>query len=339
MTAAPKNILVVALDNVGDAVMASAVLQPLKRLFPESRVGLWVKQYAAGLFADHPLIDVVHASDPFWDSAPGVAKGRFGAFMRTLADIRRARYDTALVLNAEWRRSFACVWAGIPSRVGYRRRWSAPFLTVAIAGPAEGQHFVDDHRALVEQWTGRSVSREDSLPRLETTAEEERWWASWSVAHGLSDRGFTMLHLFSGDEDKNWPLSCWVELIERWREKDPGERFVALCGPGEEDKLALFKSRLARTGAVLLSAPTLSQLKAALRHARLLVGGDSGPGHVAAALKTPTLSLFGPTRPSRSRPLGRGALDVVTASPLRNLLVPEVLAAMKKFSLVYNSAS
>lgn len=328
---APQRILLVSLDNLGDAVMASAILRPIKRAYPQARIGLWVKQYAAGLFVDHSLVDAVHASDPFWDKSPGTDRGRLGEFLKVLGEIRRARYDVAVILNTEWRRSLACLAAAISERVGTDRRQSRPFLTAAFPGPAAGGHFIDDHRVLIEQWSGRPVAVEDCLPRLELTAQDEKAWAAWSAATGFLDRAYALIHLFSGDEDKNWPLSCWVELVERRLQKDPRERFVLLCGPGEDRKLAMFRSRMDREGILLMTAPPLGLLKAVLGHARLALGGDSGPGHVAAALGTPLLSLFGKTDPRRSRPLGRGMLHVIHSSPLRFLPVPEVEQALDKF--------
>lgn len=324
---APRKILVVALDNLGDAVMASSILPPLKRLFPESTVGIWVKEYVAELFNGHPLIGAVHASDPFWDRSPGKGKGAVGPFLREWSEIRKSRYDTALILNAEWRRALFCRLAGIPERIGYRSRKSGLFLNHAFPLPQAGGHFSDDHRGLLVKYFNQPLSPEDCLPRLEATPQDEQWWESWSTERGLKSREFTVLHFFSGDEEKNWPLSCWTELLQRRRQ----DRFVVLCGPGEESRLEPYRKEIFRAGVDLITAPTLGRLKALLGHARLVIGGDSGPEHVAAARGACVLSLFGPTEPGRSRPLGRGDLKVLRKVPLRSLPVDEVLAAMAAF--------
>lgn len=308
-------ILVVALDNLGDAVMASAVLEPLKRLYPHAKLGLWVKAYAADLFEGHPLLDTVHAADPFWDRSPGKAKGAVAPFLRAWNEVRAARYDAALILNAEWRRVLSCRLAGIPEVVGYRGKKAGFFLTHAFSRPAGIAHFSDEHLGLLTRWSGKPSSGE-ALPRLEASPADEA---------GLSDRGYTVVHPFSGDEEKNWPLASWAELLRR----SPGERFVILCGPGEEARL---KPHLKEFPAAdVLAAPSLGRLKAALSRARLVIGGDSGPEHAAAALGTPVLSLFGPTDPARCRPRGRGTLKVLRANPLKTLPVDDVLAAMAAF--------
>lgn len=323
MTAAPRAILVVALDNLGDAVMASSVLEPLRRLCPGARLGLWVKEYAAGLFEGHPLLDAVHACDPFWDGAPGKAKGSARGFLRAWRGIRESGYDHALVLNAEWRRALSCALAGIPERAGYAARKSGPFLTRAAAPPSPARHFSDEHLALVSESFGPLLPGE-GLPRLAVSGADAGWWRDWSAPRGLENGGFTVAHLFSGDEEKNWPLERWAELIAR----RPDERFVLLCGPGEERRLGERRRELLRPGVELLAAPPLGGLKGALAAARLVIGGDSGPEHVAAALGAPVLSLFGPTDPARSGPRGRGALKVLRRRPLRDLPVDEVLSAL-----------
>lgn len=323
--AAPRRILVVALDNLGDAVMASCVLEPLKRLYPDAAVGLWVKEYAAALFEGHPALDAVHASDPVWDRSPGKAKGAAGPFLRAWNEIRTAGYDTAVILNAEWRRVLCCALAGIPVRAGYAARKSGLFLTHALPAPGDAAHFSDDHLRLVMEHFGRPLGA-GRLPSLAVSEADDRWWTEWSAGKGLEHGRFTLLHLFSGDEEKNWPLARWAELIGR--EHGP---FVVLCGPGEEARLGALRGEILRPGVALLGAPTLGRLKAAAAHARLMIGGDSGPEHVAAALGAGVLSLFGPTEPGRSRPRGRGELKVLRRLPLRDLPVDEVRAAMAGF--------
>ncbi len=326
----PKRILVVVLDNLGDTVMAAAIFRPLKRLFPLASLGVWVKKYAKGLFVDHSLIDAVHASDPFWDKSPGAGRGSFSDFMRVVFEVRRARYDAAIVLNAEWRRASACMFARIPQRIGTNRRESASFLTHAFPPPPVGQHFVDDHRQLLEMWAKHGVALDDCVPRLEVSEAEREWWLKWSAGTGLSARPFNVAHLYSGDERKNWPLASWAKLIQQRLATHPNEKFVLVCGPGEQHRLEAFMSGFDRSSVIPMPAPELGQLKAVLKSAKIFVGGDSGPGHVAAALGTPVVSLFGPTPPERCRPLGYAAVRVLQKEPLADLPVEDVLTSFNE---------
>ena len=240
-----KKILVVSLDNLGDAVMATALLKPLKKLFPQAELGLWVKTYTAGLFMDQSMVDHLHSSDPFWDKYPGGQKGSFWKFLGACAEVRRLRYDVVFTLNTEWRRSLACRLVGIAQRVGFRRRKSSLFLTHRVKISQESQHFVDDHRGLLEAWAGVEINPTECIPRLDLTQDERLWWDRWSHEMDVSRRQFVVVHLFSGDDEKNWPLSCWVELIEKLAAIHSDLRFVAVSGPGEAGKIAPFRSHLA----------------------------------------------------------------------------------------------
>src|SRR5580765_2803560 len=99
----PPKILVVSLDNLGDAVMATSILKPLREIFPDSQIGMFVKKYVDGLLDDHPRIQKIHLADPFWDTAPGVEKGSLSDYLAILKSIRKENYTHAFILNTEWR--------------------------------------------------------------------------------------------------------------------------------------------------------------------------------------------------------------------------------------------
>ncbi len=217
MNDSPRKILVVALDNLGDAVMASSVLAPLKKIFPSAFVGLWVKQYTAGLFSAHPFVDGIHAADPFWDTSPGLPSGGVARFFSTIKTIRAQRYDTALLLNTEWRRALAALLSGIPNRVGYDRRHSRLVLTKAVQVAPVLQHFVDDHRILLEKGLGISVDADMCVSRLAVGASEKAEFESWRHRHGVAPKKYWAAHFFSGDPLKNWPVDRWLELLSKVR--------------------------------------------------------------------------------------------------------------------------
>jgi ADP-heptose:LPS heptosyltransferase len=333
MTEVPRKILVVALDNLGDAVMASAVLTPLKKSFPSAFVGLWAKEYTAGLFDGHPALDRVHAADPFWDTSPGVPPGGFAHFYSTIQAIRHENYDTALLLNTEWRRALAARLAGIGRRVGYDRRHSRIFLTRALPVASGVRHFVDDHRALLEQGLGVAPDAEP-FSRLAVTAREQMEFEQWRVLSGVAAKKYWVAHLFSGDPLKNWPIARWIELMDRLEREPSGQRCVVLLGPSEDKKLSTEQRADLQKRALFVIAPPLGLLKTVLSNASVVVDGDSGPGHVAAALGTPLVSLFGPTNPARSRPVGPGATRTVSALAVADIAVDDVLRAMKDLGRV-----
>lgn len=325
MTPNPARILVTVLDNLGDAVMATAVLRPLKKIFPRASVGVFVKSYVAEILTDHSMVDRVHAADPFWDRSPVRGRGPFADFAETIYDIRRERYDVAFVLNTEWRRAGALWVAGVPVRVGFDRRSARPLLTTAVADSGAGSHFVDAHRALIRAFAGDRVDAEEFVPRLEVSDRDRAWWETWSPRAGMPAGGYTVIHPFSGDERKNWPLGAWASLIERLEPR--GHRFVIVASAAEKGRLDQALRAVPSESIHVMAGAALRHVKAVISRARLLIGGDSGPAHMASALGVPVLSLFGPGTPARSGPLGRAPVRFITHHPLAALDVSEVEAA------------
>jgi ADP-heptose:LPS heptosyltransferase len=299
MMASVNSILIIVLDNLGDTVMATPLIAALKSLNTNVKVGFWVKEYAADLFKNQAGIAHVHASDPFWDTSPGRAKGSFFRFLKTLKEIRGVSYDAALILNTEWRRSLSALVTGIPVRVGYARRHSTPFLTNAY--PYQPGHIVDDHLRLLSAWTGKQTT--NYFPELSVEKRD--------VTKTI------VMHPFSGDpERKNWPIVSWKELIEKLSHSLPGYSFTIVGSKNDEAQMAQLKTN---DRVSLFIDRSLPEVLSRLAEAKLFVGGDSGPGHMAAAVGTPVLSLFGSFNPDRCRPMGKNKTALIQKNPLKDL--------------------
>ncbi|HBL19127.1 MAG TPA: hypothetical protein DD417_20805 [Elusimicrobia bacterium] len=324
----PRRILVVVLDNLGDAVMGSALLAPLRRLHPGAQLGLWVKEYARGVFDFEDPALRVHAADPFWDKAPGRPPGGLAAFRRALGEIREVGYDAALVLNADWKRALACLAAGIPERIGHCRRRSGLFLNRAFPLPAGPAHVVSEHADLLSRWEGRPVPADCLRPDIGLAPAQREAAARWRAGIGGAAATVVAVHAVTGDPEKNWPLERWREFMEALGRERPSCRFAALSAPREEPALRAAFGGLP-PGLATIVPGSVSEMKPFLAAADLFVGGDSGPGHMAAALGAPVLSLFGPTDPGRYRPFGAAAATL-RREPLRELPVPEVLARARE---------
>ncbi|OVE77434.1 hypothetical protein BVX98_02735 [bacterium F11] len=311
------------LDNLGDVVMATSVLKPLRSFFPEAKIGIWTKAYAKDLFENHPDVDRVHLSDPFWDTAPGHPKGSLVSFINVLKEVRTCRYDVALVLNTEWRRSLACWLAGIKERIGYRRRKSRLFLTKSFEPSFPLKHVTNDHRNLIENWMGQEDSHQVWIPYINLSNENVSHGIQWIRERKLSPYPLVLFHPFSGDKEKNWPLSYWFDLIERLNKKKRDLRFVMICTAIENAKVREAMGEFPADLCQILVVPS-KNLKGVISMSSLFVGGDSGPGHLAAALGKSTLSLFGPSDPIRYIPSGEGEHQVIQRYPLADLQGDEV---------------
>ncbi len=316
-------ILVVVLDNLGDVVLASSVFAPLRRAYPTATFGVFVKAYAHGLFNVEGLR--IHAADPFWDRAPGRPKGQLLPFLRAIAEIRAARYDVAYVLNADWRRSLVCQLAGIPVRIGHAQRKSRPFLTEIRPHPKPGSHVSALHASLLPRWLTIDVQPFPELGLLAAQAAAAGEWRSSLAWHAAP---IVVFHPITGDTLKNWPLTHWATLGQLLASARSDLRFVILHTEGERPRLAgsFFPTERFPSSIFQFVAGDISSMKSILSTASLVIAGDSGPGHVAAALGRPLLSLFGPSDARRYKALGPD-VQIVSGDPLTAVRPDDVCAA------------
>ncbi|MCX5797063.1 MAG: glycosyltransferase family 9 protein [Elusimicrobia bacterium] len=312
--------LILALDNLGDAVMASAAAGPIKSLSPGARVGLWTKAYSARVLHGHPDLDFLHASDPFWDAAPGAGRGGLKKFLETLLEVRRQRYDAAFVLGTEWRRALCAFLCGVPERVGYAVRKSGPLLTLRVPWEAHGPHTIDDHLALVEHYFKARLDHPGSWPRLGLSQDETE--LRDKARARLGGGPVVVLHPFSGEPLRQWPMPGFCAFIEEFSSRLPESRFVLFIGAKDEALVDRQAAALQRDNVWLPEDQSIANMKAVMSLARLFIGTDSGPGHIAAALGIPVLSLAGPhSQVERHRPWGKtvrllrtGSLERLSAS-------------------------
>jgi ADP-heptose:LPS heptosyltransferase len=306
----PRRILVVSLDNLGDLVFASALLPPLRESFPSAYIGVWCKEYASGLGPLLPVVDVIYSADPFWDQAPGGRKGSFRAFVATALAVRRARFDTALLCFAPWRTAAAVAATGIPVRIGLERRRNQRWLTEIL--PAEERHkpVLSEVARLLEPLGAGTT---DLRYRLDASASEsDRALAELS----LSDTPFVALHPFAGSQSRCVELSHWLRTAE-----DLSSLGLAIFWIGTPKELQQVRETSIKPErwrySDTLRGSSLTLMAQAISAAKLFMGHDSGPLHIAAALGVPSIGVFAPGEPTRTFPQGRAKWRLIArSSPL-----------------------
>jgi ADP-heptose:LPS heptosyltransferase len=216
-----------------------------------------------------------------------------------MSRVRRERFDAAVSIRCDPRDHFLVWLVGIPRRVGIRAPFSFGFLNQELPPPPADHHRVEDW------WNAQQRTCPEATvllpPRLGTDSQfKERYRALFS----RDPRPVLALHCGARNTVRRWPEPYLRELILGLR--------------AEFDfQLALFLDTddygrgLADIAEHVLSGLNLPELKAALANARLLIGNDSGPGHVADALGVPVVTIFGPGDPLKMRPFSPDNLVVM----------------------------
>ncbi len=315
---APRRILVRGVNWLGDAVMSTPALLRLRERFPDAHVALLTPAKLAGLWPQHPALDEVisfAADEGVW---------RIGRRLRA------ARFELGLVLPNSPRSALELWLAGVPQRVGHARPWRNWLLTHAIpprpgevsmrkrsvaevrglaggapparrgAAPDPAGHHLHLYLHLV---AAVGAGSEPLAPQLRVTPEE---LAQARTQFGL-DAGIRWLGINAGAEygpAKRWPLARFAETA-RGIAGELACGIVIFGGPGDAVLAAELQSAIAGRQLPirnLAGRTTLRELMAALSLCQVLLTNDTGPMHVAAALGTPVVAIFGSTASSLTGP-------------------------------------
>jgi heptosyltransferase-1 len=294
-------ILVIRLSSIGDIVHALPAVAALGESLPQAEIAWAVDGRFAELLEGNPFVRrVLPIRTQGWRarwrsaSAPDEVVGG-------LAAVRRFRPDVAVDFQGLVK-SAALAWMSRAARRvgfagGWRREKLAGLLYTERVGAEGREHVVEENLALVERLGARPVPRERwqfPLPRdLEAEREIDRRLAELGVER------FIVINPGGGWTSKRWPPQQYAELARALEAE--GDGWVLVTGsPGEE---AVTRGIVAAGGPRAVWFPsTLTEFIALARRARLLVGGDTGPLHLAAAVGTPIVAIYGPTRPRRNGP-------------------------------------
>jgi ADP-heptose:LPS heptosyltransferase len=314
-----ERILVVSLDNLGDLVFVSALLPAIRKQFPLATIGLWCKSYASGLTALIPDLDVAYAADPFWHRSPGTGKGSLWRFIAVAASVRRARFDKAIVFSAPWRTAATVAATGIPVRIGFERRRNRRWLTDVLLPHDRKRPVLEELARLLEPFGIKASSLVYRLDASKLVNEHTR------ISSFMQGQSYVALHPFAGNERRRVNLEAWIAVANELSSDD-----TRLLWIGTSKELATLK----RHGDANtkwhyvddLSHGSLKVVAAAISRAKLFIGHDSGPMHIAAALSVPTVGVFAPGEPARTFPQGPGPWRIIARSSPLEISARDILA-------------
>jgi ADP-heptose:LPS heptosyltransferase len=344
-------MLFVRTDRLGETVLNIPAMAALKAAFPQASLTVLVHSDVAPLLRRLPIVDEVRCAPSLsgWREAWWFSQG-----------LRKARYDLAVVSNPRKDLHLAAWLAGIPVRVGYRRKWGGLLSHRLEDRKALGDcHEVEYNLDLV-----RMLDVPVSIPQWPWPSfePEQRELAGLLKPWGVEPEGrFVVVHPWTSNPRKQWPLERFRGLMESLQQRKGLTIAVVGAHPSlplsfpevevgswkleigswkvegvENRRASTFDLRPSTSGGGivdLVGKLSLAQLAACLRRARVLVSNDSGPMHLAASLRTPVVALFGTeeqgSHPTRWGPWGIG--HTVIHKPLANISVKEVVEAVERY--------
>ena len=280
--------LVVRLGSLGDIVHTFPAVAGLRQSFPRAEI-IWLT---------HPRwVSLVASSDLASEIWP-VDFRDLSSVRKTIAKIRAQSWDASIDYQGLWKSALLPFLASVPKRIGFSaetiREFGVPVLYTDRVRP-RSSHIADQNGELSLCAGAQSAVGPVKLQVSETHRERV---CSDLAAAGLNT--YVVLSPGGGWRSKCWPPERFGELCQKIRD-ELNVRCVVNCGPGDENLAAAVKSASGTAEPVVYDGE-LGQLMALLQGAKCIVGGDTGPLHLAIALGTKAVAIFGPTNPARNGP-------------------------------------
>lgn len=321
----PARVLFVRTDRLGETLLNLPAVHVLRRAFPQAHLRFMVGASLEELLAGFPDVNEViaepSATGPWWRRA-----WQFSCLWRPWA------LDVVILSNPKKEYHLAAWMAGIPVRVGYDHKWSW-CLTNRVPDDkrAGGRHEVEYPLELLRA-LGLSVSHAPVIRLPVSHADEERVVQRFPQLARNEEQRLIAVHPWTSNPRKRWPLARFRELIDRVC-ADEGATVVILGGLESRPQCSALAAEASPRVVDLVGRTSVRELAAVLRRVRVLVSNDSGPMHLAAAVGTPTVALFGTTDPAagpaRWGPWGPSH-TVISRPAMTAIGVEEVLRGVRR---------
>ena len=276
-------------------VLLTPALRALKIAYPQSHLALLIRPLVADLMATYPYIDEIIID------SKGRGLNRLPSFWKSVSEIRRSDFDLAVVLHpTSFRNALIPFLAGIPERIGSNVSGRGILLTRTCSDRTD-LHEVHRYLRVLEL-----IDIHEPNAKLEFWhTDADRQAARQMLAtHGISSKEHLIgVNLGTTWRTKRWSLENFAEVITQVQKRFDAR--ILLTGSTTEIPLGEALAQITKVETInLIGQTTLMQLGALIESCALYLTCDSGPMHIAAAVGTPAIALFGPTSPIRHGPYG-----------------------------------
>ncbi|MDX2160681.1 MAG: glycosyltransferase family 9 protein [bacterium] len=300
-----QRVLLIRPDHLGDVLLATPALRELRQAFPQAELHALVGEWSAEVLAYFQDIDFA-LTLPFPGFRRAAVSTAFSPYQLALTSARKLRhigYQAAVILRPDhWWGALICFLAGIPVRIGYAHPDVAPFLTDAL--PVRHEHVVVQNARLVRHYiaaNGQVPQPGDTIDALPLTfpvneadrgAIDDELYAR-AVA---DDTPLIVIHPGGGTWIKRWEAHKWAQTADALADTLDA-RIVFTGGDHERDLVREIEAAMRHDAVSLVGETSIGGLAALYQRARIVLGVDSGPMHLAAAVGKPTVTLFGAADP------------------------------------------
>jgi lipopolysaccharide heptosyltransferase II len=288
-----KRILIVNVNWLGDVLFSTVAIKAIKKRYPDCFLGCVVTPRCKQILEDNPYVDEILTFDERQKHKSLVSKVKF------ILKLRKKKFDAVVLFHRSFTRLLICYLAGIKRRIGYYRKKGGFLLTDKIELPGKQVHRAEYFTHLVS-----SLKVEIKERNYEFFVNKNSYNDVKSILseNGLSsNEKIIVLNPGGNWALKRWPVENFAKLADKINEELNMK--VVISGANKDIELADKIVSMMKTKALILAGRTdLKGLAALFKMADAVVSADSGPMHLAAAVGSPVISIFGPTSPKITGP-------------------------------------
>lgn len=304
-TTTRAKILLIRPDHLGDLLFLTPTLRYLRSLLPQAEISLMVGPWGEAVYRHNPHVNEVLVCEfPGFDRSNKPAIWRpYRLLFQQAKELKKHQFDMAVILRFDhWWGAWLAAAAGIPHRFGYNIPTVAPFLTDALPYNPNRHEVEQNWRLVHYAWSLGSLAIMDGWSDAEvmgsleffTSQADKDWVETWLKEHHILEATpFVVIHPGAGAAVKLWRAEAWAALATRLQETFKCQ-IVLSGGPTEVDLCQAIAAQMDAPPLSVAGQTSLSQLAALMGNATLVIGPDTGPLKLAAAVGTPTVELYGP---------------------------------------------
>ena len=294
-----KRILIVRTDRIGDVLLSTPVVRAVKEFYPNSFVAVMVSPYAKEIIEGNPWADEVIIYDKDKKHRSVFASIRFAR------QLRRRKFDLAIILHPTNRVNLVTYFAHIPERVGYNKKMGF-LLTKRIE---DKKHLGEKHEMEYSLDVIRAIGIEPKEKELfmPIKLESENWLEDMLAKNRILNQDrLIAIHPAASCPSKIWPQESFAQVADKLIEA--GYKIIVVAGPKDKKIANKVVEKISYPVLNLAGDTSVSHLASILKRCKLFISNDSGPVHIATAVGTPVISIFGRNQrglsPLRWGPLG-----------------------------------
>ncbi len=303
MPEALENLLIIKPSSLGDIILALPALSALRKSLPDANIIWLIRPEFAALLKGHPHLTDVIIFDRKLLGKAWFHPRAFASLLSLIRVLRQRKFDAVMDLQGLFRTASLAWLSGCKKRLGIAntKEFAHHFYTHKVSQDAKCIHLVDFYLKIVQTITASETQAQFVFPPDLGAADS---MSRLLNSHGVKPDNYTVLIPGSAHRDKCWPARRFAGLAD----KISSQFNLSIAATGtasEKDTVESMKNQAKVPIANLAGQTSLSELIALLKASKLVISNDTGPGHIAAALGTPLVMIFGRSNPARVAPYSR----------------------------------